>query len=214
MKKPVLLFLGILAAAALACSMTGSATPTDPNILFKDDFSDTNSGWDQVNAANGVTDYTDGAYRIWVNKTQYDAWANPGKNFTGDVIVEVDATKKAGPDQNDFGVICRYVDISNFYFFQITSDGYAVIGKQTDGNQSYISGEEKLVPAAAVHQGDATNHIRADCTGDTLTLFVNGDQTLSATDSDHKSGDVGLIAGTFDKAGTDILFDNFVVRKP
>jgi hypothetical protein len=213
MKKPFLLLLGVLAAAALACSLSGSATPTDPNVLFQDNFSDTNSGWDQVNTASGVTDYANGAYRIWVDKTQYDAWANPGKSFTGDVIVEVDATKKAGPDQNDFGVICRYVDISNFYFLQVTSDGYAVIGKQTDGKQSYISGE-KFEQAAAVHQGDATNHIRADCIGDTLTLYVNGDRTLSATDSDHTSGDVGLIAGTFDTVGTDILFDNFVVKKP
>jgi hypothetical protein len=34
------------------------------------------------------------------------------------------------------------------------------------------------------------------------------------SDSDFASGDVGLLAGTYDEVGTDIHFDNFVVRKP
>jgi hypothetical protein len=33
-------------------------------------------------------------------------------------------------------------------------------------------------------------------------------------DSTLTSGDVGLMAGTFSNPGTDILFDNFVVRQP
>ena len=33
-------------------------------------------------------------------------------------------------------------------------------------------------------------------------------------DETFTTGDVGLIAGTFDAAGTDIRFDNFVVSKP
>ena len=130
MKKPLILFIAVLAVASFSCSLAGGATP-DPNILFQDDFSDTSSGWDRVNNSDSVTDYADGAYRIWVNKPQYDIWANPGKSFAGDVRIEVDASKKAGPDDNDFGVICRYEDINNFYFFHITSDGYAIIGKIT-----------------------------------------------------------------------------------
>ena len=212
MKKPLILFIAVLAVASFSCSLAGGATP-DPNILFQDDFSDTSSGWDRVNNSDSVTDYADGAYRIWVNKPQYDIWANPGKSFAGDVRIEVDASKKAGPDDNDFGVICRYEDINNFYFFHITSDGYAIIGKITDGNQTYLSGDQAS-QAPAVHQGEASNHIRADCLGDTLTLYVNGEQTLSVTDGDHASGDVGLMAGTFDTVGVDVLFDNFVVRKP
>jgi hypothetical protein len=63
-------------------------------------------------------------------------------------------------------------------------------------------------------KGDATNHIRADCVGDTLTLYVNGEKLAEAKDSDFTSGDVGLMAGTFDQVGVDIRFDNFVVSRP
>lgn len=46
--------------------------------------------------------------------TEYDAWANQSRSFPGDVRIEVDAAKIGGPDDNDFGVICRYQDIDNF----------------------------------------------------------------------------------------------------
>lgn len=219
MKKPLILCLAVLAAAGLACNLGSSGgrgnTP-EANVLFQDDFSDTGTGWDQVNDTDSgvVTDYADGAYNIVVNKTQYDAWANPNnETFPDDVIVEVDATKNGGPDQNDFGVICRYTDTDNFYYFQVTSDGLAVIGKVTGGDQTKISGDD-FESSSAVNTGSATNHIRGDCVGSTLTLYVNGTQVTSATDSDHTSGNAGLMAGTFDTIGTDILFDNFVVRQP
>jgi hypothetical protein len=40
---------------------------------------------------------------------------------------------------------------------------------------------------------------------------VNGQQVLSATDSSLTSGDIGLIAGTYDEGNVDVLFDNLVV---
>jgi hypothetical protein len=36
----------------------------------------------------------------------------------------------------------------------------------------------------------------------------------SVEDDTYASGDVGLIAGTFDEPGTDIRFDDFVVYRP
>ena len=58
------------------------------------------------------------------------------------------------------------------------------------------------------------NHIRADCIGNELTLYVNGQQVATATDSEFTGGDIGVIAGTFSTPGTDIHFDNFVVTRP
>jgi hypothetical protein len=53
-----------------------------------------------------------------------------------------------------------------------------------------------------------------DCVGEALTLYVNGIQIASVADSDFAKGDVGLMAGTYDITGTDIHFDNFIVRQP
>jgi hypothetical protein len=195
----------------LACS-TLSRGEAKSSVLYRDDFSDTSSGWDRVQADEALTDYDNGQYRIFVDQSQHDYWANPGQSFT-DVRVEADATKAAGPDDNDFGLICRYQDTENFYAFIISSDGYYAIMKYSGGS-SQILGADAMLSTDAVKQGSATNHLRADCVGDSLSLYADGELLQSVTDADFASGDVGLIAGTFDAVGADIVFDDFVVYQP
>jgi hypothetical protein len=210
----------VLVLAILACGGSsggsGDDTSLPSNAIFQDDFSDTGSGWDSIRVDNeGMTDYDNGVYRIQVLTTNTNVWANPGKSNISDAKVEVDATKYGGPDNNVFGVICRYEDENNFYYFVISSDGYYGIGKVINGEQVLIDMEGNyMVPTDTINQGAAINHIRGDCVGSTLTLYVNGQQVDSKTDTDLTSGDVGLMAGTFDEAGTDITFDNFQVLKP
>jgi hypothetical protein len=220
MTKTLRFTLAVLAVAlaALACAVpglpgaAGGCTP-DAGNLFQDDFSDESCGWEDIfSDETGMSDYDQGGFRLRVDQTQYDYWANPNVSFS-DVVIEVDARKIGGPDDNDFGVICRYVDTENFYFFIVASDGFYAIGKSVGGSYEYI-GSEFMEPTDAVNGGDATNHIRADCAGSTLRLYANGQQLAEVTDSTFTTGDVGIIAGTFDTAGTDILFDNFVVRAP
>ena len=214
-------FIVIMAAlmlVTLACSITGgndtasSESDLPPDILFIDDFSDESSGWDRINEDEGVTDYSDGVYRIAVNTDNTDIWANPGLSFT-DSVIEVDAKKVGGPDDNDFGIICRYQDLSNFYFFIISSDGFYGIAKVIDGEQILID-LENMEYSDTINQGNSSNKLRADCVGKNLVLHINGQKLLEVNDSQYSTGDVGLIAGTFNVAGTDIHFDNFIVRKP
>jgi serine/threonine protein kinase len=192
--------------------MTPTATKETVTLLFYDDFSDPSSGWDRVNVSEGITDYEGGEYRIWVNTSNTDVWANPGLHFT-DVSIEVNAAKVGGPDDNDFGIICRYQDVENFYFFLIGSDGYYGIGKIKDGSQDLI-GMETMLENDVIRIGNTTNRIKADCAGNVLTLYVNGKKLKQVQDSDFASGDVGLIAGTFDQSGVDIHFDEYRVTEP
>jgi hypothetical protein len=233
MKSRVFAFIALLAMVALSCGIPTVGNTTQPTqavvvppvqpttaptskVLFQDDFTNTGSGWDSVSDSSGVTDYYNGAYRIQVLTDSLSIWANPSKSFPADVRVEVDATKNGGPDDNAFGVICRYQDTDNFYRFYITSDGYIGIVRRQGGNATVISSADgKLQPASGFKTGAATNHIEGDCIGNTLTMYVNGTQMAQATDSSFTSGgDVGLIAQAFSTAGVDILFHNFVVTAP
>jgi hypothetical protein len=205
------LLFSALACEAVASGSSGSGQPSG-SVLFQDDFSDPSSGWDRVNVDDGVTDYADGAYRIYVNTSDSDVWANPGLKFD-DVYVEVDATKIGGSDDNDYGVICRYQDGDNFYFFVISSDGYYGVGKVLQGEQQLI-GMDSMPPSEVIKKGNVTNHLRAGCLGSKLSLAINDQLLAEYDDTDFTSGDVGLVAGSFSEAGVDIHFDNFVVTKP
>jgi hypothetical protein len=183
------------------------------NVLFADDFSDPNSGWDIVDTTNYYSDYYQNSYRMIINTDMSDSWANPGNNVFTDVTIEVDATKNAGPDDNDFGVICRYQNENEFYYAVISSDGFYGILKVTSDSTTQL-GFDELQPSNAIDQGTTTNKLRFDCVGDVLTLYVNGQQIDRQIDSTYSAGNVGLIAGTYDTPGTDILFDNFIVTQP
>lgn len=216
--KKALLAMVMLAAASLACNLlsptvTNAQPTTQSNVLFADDFSSSSSGWAEVNEAEKFAGYTDGGYRMWLNTAQYDIWSYPGKSFDGPVSVEVDATKTAGPDNNDFGVLCDFTDSDNFYFGLISSDGYALIGKKQGGTTTSLSAEQ-MVPVDGILAGTMTNHIKFVCNNGLLSLYVNSNLVASTSDSSFSSGDVGLRVGTYDEVGVDMLFDNFVVTKP
>jgi hypothetical protein len=183
------------------------------SVLFQDDFTDTTSGWkNSPDSVFGAKYYENGTYRILVNSDNSLITSTPGLRFK-DVKVFVTSSKLAGPDDDIYGILCRYQDSNNYYFFVISSDGYYGIGKTINGRQTLIR-DEKMPPSDAIHQGFATNHLRADCAGDQLSLSVNGVHLSSVSDSSIPSGDVGLIAGTYSEPGLVIKFSNFSVLKP
>jgi hypothetical protein len=185
----------------------------DRSILFQDDFSSPQSNWDIYEDDSGAAGYQNGIYRIFVNETQADFWANPHGLKFSDVQVEVQTQRAAGSENNVFGILCRYQNANNFYQLLVSSDGYYDISKVIDDQRIPLTGEQ-LLPSEAIPQDTNILQLRADCNGSQLVLFVNGKEIAQAQDSDLASGNVGLIAGSFETAGTEIYFDNFVVRKP
>ncbi len=156
-------------------------------------------------------DYDAGGYRIAVNQPDVNLWSTPHRDFAN-VRLEVDEGKLGGADDNRAGLICRY-SANSYYFFMITHDGFYGVGIFKDG-QSTLLGQNEMQSSAAIHTGVNINHLRADCVGDTLTFYVNGQQIAQVRDATLTQGDVGLIAGTFSHPDADFIFDNFVAIQP
>ncbi len=208
-----------LVLALVGCAAPGQGSPASgaalsrPDALFADDFSNPSTGWETWSDANGsFVAYQNGGLRILVKDKQFDYWSRPPKRF-GDTRIEVDAIKLSGPNDNDFGLICRYQDRNNFYAFLASSDGYAGILKVEEGKYKVLSGSE-LSYSEAIHQGEALNHMEADCAGQNLALLVNGQPIAQAQDAAFTAGEVGVIAGTNANPDVDMFFDNFIVSKP
>jgi hypothetical protein len=185
-------------------------------MLYTDDFSNPSTGWIPGSSANGnpvgEANYVDGVYRIRVDQLNSDIWATPGLNL-GDTRIEVDAIKVGGDRNNRFGILCRADGTEKFYVFLISSDGYYGIGK-INGTNYQLLGSQSLLPSEKIPKGSAYLHLRADCIRDRLTLFVNGEKIFEVQDGEFQKGDVGVIAGAYNSAGADILFDNFTVYNP
>jgi hypothetical protein len=205
----------IAAVVIFACDLpsipTSGPSMASGSILLKDDFSSPISGWDHTKYAEGMMDYDSGSYRILVNALQANFWATPHKDFN-DVRIEVDSGKLGGPEENRIGLICRS-DGRSYYFFIISSDGYYGLGLFSNGKAALL-GQSAMQSSDKINTGTAVNHLRADCNGDDLAFYVNGFSLIDVHDPILHHGDIGLLAGSFDQPGVDIVFDNFVVIKP
>jgi len=204
----------ITAICLYACSST-PVTQDTREILFRDDFSQSSSGWTQMKDDNGVIEYGNNDYHILVNQPGTLLIANPGKSFRGDVSIEVDVHKIGGSDDNYIGILCHYQDPDNYYLLMLTSDGYSGIARRKDGQDSLISPGLKFLKMDGIKKGNAINHIRADCIGEALMLYANGQQVSLAYDHSLTGGETGLAVRSGKLAGgVDSLFDNFTVYRP
>ncbi len=183
------------------------------DVLFQDDFATSKGNWLVNEDQSGSRQYADGELLFRITDAQVNAWSYPKGLKFQDVFIEVQATRTAGDANNIFGILCRYQDKSNYYQLLVSSDGYYDISKVSGGQRIPLIADQ-LLPSEAIPQDEPTLLLGAECSGDRLVLSVNRVQIARASDSEFESGNVGLIAGAFEKPGVEVRFDDFVVWKP
>lgn len=211
----------VVISLGLACELPAagdrnpeqSAEAAAEGIVFQDDFSNGSGNWDLAANDQSRLWIEDELFRISIDVPDVLVWSAAGQDFE-DVRVEVDAEKLDGPDGAEYGIVCRYAPDEagafNFYYFVIAGNGYAAISKVQGSEQSGVSRRD--LRFEEINPGNAANHISAACIGNQLTLYVNHSEILVVADDAFASGDVGLIATTYDEGGMQVRFDNFVVK--
>ena len=213
-----------LVIAALACQgMSGggggiqldpTSTPA-PRVLFEDNFSDTDSGWCVDADDTGALDYNNGEYVFQVFQTDWMIWCNPGRESLSNIHVEVTAMNTGSAADPTFGIICNYIDESQFYYMGIGADGYFAIVKFQGEDDIFLSSDENLwITSDDIELGAASYQLAADCGSDgSLVLYVDGKQIGSANDTSYTGGDVGLFTLSFEETPVEVHFDNLTVTE-
>ncbi len=196
-------------------SLTPTLLPTATEAAgvpaFEEDFND-GSGWAELEDDGWEIGYANGGYSIFVDITNAPIWSIRRQELD-DVRLEVDAARTAGPENGYYGLVCRHLDGDNYYTLVISDDGFFGIGIVEDGDSlSFL--QQGTAPVDVLKPEGTPNHLRADCMGETLTLYANGIKLAEVTDDTFDSGDSGLLAGTRGEAGLRVLFDNLTARIP
>jgi hypothetical protein len=214
-KQVVIILVAQLIIRASLAQTDSNSSHASGSILFHDDFSKPANGWMAAKTDYAEFAYLDGEYRILLNKPDFNTYSLLPKQSFGDCSVEVDVRLVAGPSNGVFGILCRAEaneqTVGKAYVFAIRADGFYAILKRTSPTfwDAIAYGKE----SKAIKPGNAVNHLRADCSGTTLTLYVNGEKLLEKADTAFKAGEVGLAVTTQPKSEPlDVRFDNFVVR--
>lgn len=220
MRKIVAIFILIFSGTVFlaACNLGGSSIDecNAGGVLFADDFSgEQTCGWALYNRGGAITEIDAGVLRISTSQPGQVRWTNPGRSFD-DAIITVQARQVSGPDNNAYGVICRYQNEENFYIFLIGGDGYYAIGKYTSDSPTvtYLTANGEYQYSDAINQGLATNQIRASCIGNELSLAANGIPLVTVTDPTFVIGDVGLGVSTLEPGTAVVEFSDFRVVAP
>lgn len=204
----------LLGACSLLPSDEDACVPA--GALFADDFEAGEAcGWTLYNQGGVVTEIRDGVLQITTSQPGQIGWVNTRRSFA-DVEVTVQARQTAGPNNNAYGVVCRYRDPANFYLFLVSGDGYYAIGKYESGSDQivYLTPDGKYQFSDVINQGVATNQLRVSCVGDQLSLAVNGLPLLTVTDGTFAEGDIGLGVSTFEPGTAVVTFDNVRATAP
>ena len=215
------LIVNIVGWTAQVPLVTPSFTPTPiatatPQLLLAETFSDGQAnpnGWDLYNFDDIIkAQISEGGLRLSSSNIDSIAWSIMREigNQLVDVRIDVKASRLSNSSiDNAFGIVCRYQDENNFYFFNISSDGYYQIVKSKNGDFiNLISWTNN----GLINLDDNSKYqLRAECIGDTLSFFVNDERLDSVHDSEWAFGGVGLIIGALAEPGTDIFFSDFIV---
>jgi hypothetical protein len=195
-----------------SATSTPAPTPTENlKLLFSDDFSK-QVGWYTEQGDDFGFEFIADGYRMYVDIVNANIWSIRDKTYT-DTVLEVEAARMAGPTDGYYGLLCRQVDSKNYYVLAIGSNGFYGIGKMADGDFEFL--QEGQDTRGVIYPGATMfNKIRADCIGDTLGLSANGQKLMEVQDSDFQEGVTGLMVGTREQPGLEVLFDNFATYQP
>lgn len=209
-KRLLVVPLAALTLAALACgSSTGDTGDNGGTALYRDNFSNSDSGWCVDSDDTSALDYKGGQYVFEVNDPEWFVWCNPDENFD-DIHVEVTVENTGDTSDTVFGLICHFQNAtSDFYYGGISANGKYTLRLYQDGEDQILAEGDTDVDASA-----ASYKVGLDCANGEIALYLNGDKVDSASDDTYSSGDIGLFAWTGDETPAEIHYDDLVVTKP
>jgi len=204
-------FIIVLALAALACAVPSVDSLINP--LPKDDFSSDTSGWGTGTDSDSSVEYANGGLRMIVYTPFFITWSTPSIEPYENVHIETSVISASTDPESTFGMVCNEQgSTSSFYYVGVSPDGYyAFIKSSVAADDVYLKeGTSEIISSAS----SSSMRLGLDCGNGALTLYVNGQQIDTVSDSSYTSGTVGVFAATDDvNGGVDVTFDDFVVTK-
>jgi hypothetical protein len=187
-----------------ACTFTKKSGIDD---TWQDNFDD-NKGWQLSADASATVSIYDGKLIIEVHEPGQVAWSaheSVWDNFEMTVVTE----QLAGPLDNEYGLLLRMDNDTDFYVFSVSGDGYTRAALFQDELWTVLGSD--WTPNDNINQGLSANTLSVTALDTTFTLSVNGAEVLKIDDETLSSGSIGLYAGAFGEGGVVVAFDDLNV---
>ncbi len=182
-------------------------------VLLEDDFSDPN--WGTLTDSDNAIEYEGEALRMEIFKENWFVWSTANAETYENIHVEITATNNDGEPTTAFGILCYQQDPSSSYYYLAMTPGgeYAIAKAVTGETDLFLTNNDQWAASDLIPKNASSYRVGADCGNGTLTLYVDGQQIASVSDSDYTSGYVGAFTWSGENASAaDVTFDDFLVR--
>lgn len=192
-------------------TLSPTATP-DVVIVLEESFDDPTTPWLKKKGTNWATGIAGKQYFMSVLVPKVEITSARSWLKLDEVRIEADITHNNG--QGYYGFNCRETPAGNYYTIFITTDGYYGFGENRNGKLTILE-SHKLPELEPPIDPKGTNHVRGDCRGNALTLYINGVAIDRTTVPGLGVGLVGMMVGTRpEDEKITVLFDNLVIYGP
>jgi hypothetical protein len=236
-RSKIILAIASLGLATLACqALTGGGdnnTPVAPidtnvpvlptsttsstgDVILSDDFS--SDRWGTGTDTNSAVEYANEALQMIVYTKNYFVWSTPNDQDYQNVHMEVTVLNNGTDSTTAFGLMCNQqpgVD-NSFYYFAVTAAGQYAIAKAEEGADAdiFLTNNDEWANSDLIAKDASSYRVGADCGNGTLTLYVEGQQIASVSDSSYTNGGVAVFTWSGEEATTtDVSFDDFEMRE-
>ena len=186
--------------------------PPHTQLLYSDDFANPASGW--VSMASELLEryYENGEYAVMVKQEDMRAAATGTEDAFSDFTLEADARLAGGPVNGSYGLLFRYRDSNNYYYFVVNGEGWYQVAKVQNGA---VSEMVEWTFSPAIRTGNTPNHLQVVGFGSEMSFHVNEQHLATIQDDTFERGNIGVIAVTATGSGpVKASFDNLRLYGP
>ena len=208
----VMLAIAILVSVSLGCNALSALTNRP---LLEDNF-EGSGNWGTGTDSDSSVEYSNGGLHVQIFKQNYFVWSTPDDQNYENVHIEVTVVNNGTDSTTAFGILCHQQAVNDsFYYFAVTPGGeYAIAKAALAATDVFLTNNDQWAQSDVIAKDAASYRVGADCGNGTLTLYVDGQQIASVSDSTYANGHVGLLAWSGeDVASGDVTFDDFVMTK-
>jgi hypothetical protein len=182
---------------------------------LRDDFS-AGDNWGTGTDSDSAVEYTDNTLNFVVFTKNYFVWSTPDDVDYKNVHMEVTIIINDTDPNTSFGIMCnQQVAENSFYYFAMTPNQDYAIAKAVAGETDlFLTNNDQWASSDLIAQNADSYRLGADCGNGRLTLYVDGQQIASVSDSSYTTGGVGLFTWSAEEATTtDVSFDDFIMTE-
>ena len=191
------------------------ASVSSSDVLLKDDFRGGRTEWGTGTSTDRSVEYVDEALNMQLFTPDYIVWTYPNEEDYQNIHMEVTVTNNGSDEEAAFGFFCykQYPIDDSRYYFAVTPGGeYAIARAALAVDDEILTNNNSWGTSDLIAKNAASYRLGADCGNGTLTLYVDGQEIDSVSDSTYTSGSFALFAWSGEEVKTvNFSFDDFIM---